>query len=210
MFKVKICGITRASDAVVAAQHGADLIGVIFAKRSPRLVSAEQAVDIVEAVPPTIMTVGVFEKATAREIVSLYEQLRFDFAQLHDSDETVVQKLQRWGIKVIVCFGASATLDKTRLTESAADVVMLDNEVQEKSGGTGRTFDWRIKLPHGVKNVMISGGLNSSNVELAIKRFRPLIVDVSSGVETRPGVKSAAKIRSFLAVCNKLRYGTKR
>jgi phosphoribosylanthranilate isomerase len=207
-FQVKVCGVTRVEDALLAAKLGADMIGMIFYHASPRCLSVSAARSIVRQLPATVDRVGVFVNEDVATILKAAERLNLDYIQLH-GDETAgdIVTLKRNGYKVIKAYRLSSKTDYARLYASKADLVLVDNMTDDRRGGTGRPFDWRLIPLRKIPNLVLAGGISADNIEAGVKRFAPLVVDVNSGVETRPGVKSAAKLRRFFQGCDRLRYG---
>ena len=207
-FHIKVCGITRVKDALLAGQLGADMIGMIFYSGSPRCVSFRVAQKITQHLPPTVDRVGVFVNERIDRILKIARQLRLDYVQLHGDETTKdILALKRNGLKVIKAYRVSAKADYAKLYTSKADLVMLDNVTPEQRGGTGQRFDWRLTPPRKIKNLMLAGGISADNIEEGLRIFDPLVVDVNSGVETEPGIKSAAKLKQFFQKCYQLRYG---
>ncbi|MGH8016074.1 MAG: phosphoribosylanthranilate isomerase, partial [Candidatus Zixiibacteriota bacterium] len=128
---------------------------------------------------------------------------------IHGYDSArLVRQLIKYGVKTIESFHITKMSDYANARKSKAEIVQLDNRTKGPGGGTGQRFDWSIKPPHRIPNLMLAGGLNAENVSQGVRIFQPLIVDVNSGVEVSPGIKSAAKLKQFFKVCNGLRYGT--
>lgn len=207
-FQVKVCGITRAVDARNAVALGADMLGFIFYRRSPRWISLAEARKITAAIPPTIARVGVFVNEAPALVLMRARKLRLDYVQLSGEESNrEIKFLQREGLKVIKSFYPSDAKEMKRAATSPADIILLDNRSSGLRGGTGKRFDWNVRLPGKLDNLMLSGGISSKNVAEGVKRFKPLVVDVNSGVETRPGIKSKQKLIEFFKVCNRIRYG---
>jgi len=207
-FKIKVCGITRPEDASLVAELGGDMIGLIFYRRSPRAVTIAQARAVVAAIPPTVSRVGVFVGDSVALILRRAEQLNLDYAQLHgEYRATDVTKLKVAGLRVIQVFQIVSASDYRSVTSSRADLILLDNAAPGLQGGTGEAFDWTLKPPRSIKNLVLAGGINAGNVEQGVRTFNPLVVDVNSGVESQPGVKSSRKLRQFFTECNRIRYG---
>lgn len=207
-FKIKVCGITRPSDAILAARLGADMIGMIFWPGSKRFMTLRKAKEIVAVLPATVSLVGIFVDQKPELMFKLADKLGLDFIQLHGSESArVVAQVQKKGYRVIKAFGVDSKADIRKAAKSRADLVMLDNIVKGRSGGTGMTFDWKLKIPTTMGNLVLSGGITPENVARGIAKFHPLVVDVNSGVEVRPGVKSPTKMKHFFDKCNRLRYG---
>jgi len=196
--RIKICGITRAEDALAAARGGADAIGLVFYQRSPRHVSIAQAKQLAEALPPFVSLVGLFVNAEAAFVREALANVPLDLLQFH-GDETpeYCAQFDRPYLKAI---RVKAGVD---LLQCASDFLgakglLLDAHVEGIPGGTGTAFDWALVPKQLPLPVILSGGLDAENVAAAIKQVRPYAVDVSSGVEAGKGIKDAAKIAAFI------------
>ncbi|MCK4462348.1 MAG: phosphoribosylanthranilate isomerase [candidate division Zixibacteria bacterium] len=207
-FRIKVCGITRPEDARTAAALGADLIGMIFYRRSPRYLQPHQAQTIIATLPQGVARVGVFVDEPVVSLLKLAQELELDYVQMHgnESDEQI-EKVRGEGFEVIKAFRIFGPADWGRLYASRADLVLVDNATAGLSGGTGQTFDWSIEPPRPIQNLVLSGGLTVDNIEDGVARFQPAIVDVNSGVETSPGVKSRVKMEEFFKKCDGIRHG---
>ncbi len=209
-FKIKVCGITRLKDALLAMQLGADMLGFVFYDKSPRRLSVPQAKNIIDKLPATISKVGVFVEPNLSTVQTVSRDLQLDYVQLHGTfNNALVRQLRTSGFKVIQSFHVENANDYQEIWKSAADIVHLDNKSENVPGGTGKQFDWKIRPKRKIPNLMLGGGINIKNVAEGIKRFQPLAIDVNSGVETSPGVKSETKLKQFFKTCNELRYGAK-
>jgi phosphoribosylanthranilate isomerase len=201
--RVKICGTTNLDDALFAADCGADAIGFVFAD-SPRRIDFDKAAAIADAVPAFVARVGVFVNAPVKLVADCLARF-LDYAQLHgDESPAECEELAR-------CRGRGRIIKAFRIYERSdldnlgrygdvAGLFLLDTSVPGKAGGTGQTFDWHIAIdakPWG-KPIVLSGGLTPDNVAEAVARVRPYAVDVSSGVESAPGVKDREKVREFV------------
>ena len=195
---VKICGITRRDDALAAARLGAHAVGLVFCARSPRNVSIAAAQEIVAALPPFVMAVGLFVDAAVREIEAVLNEVRLDLLQFH-GDETAAF-CARFGVPFIKAARVRAGLDLIQYARDygAARGLLLDAFVDGTHGGTGTAFDWSLIPPDLSLPIVLSGGLNPANVSDAIRRVSPWAVDVSSGVEASPGIKDPQKIAAFM------------
>ena len=194
----KICGITRIEDALIAAEAGADAIGLVFYAKSPRAVSIQQARDIVAALPAFVTTVGLFVNASREELSDVLAGVALDLLQFH-GDETPAECecYQRPYIKALRVKPGD---DIAQLAAPYANArgILLDTYVPGVPGGTGAAFDWSL-VPSGLPQpVILAGGLSADNVRAAIEQVRPYAVDVSGGVEADKGIKDAAKIRAFM------------
>ncbi len=207
-FKVKVCGITRPADALLAWECGADLIGMIFYRPSPRYVSSANAQQLVRGLPPTLERVGVFVNESVDTVLRIAERLRLDYIQLSGNEaESSIVKIQRERYKVIKAFHIQKREDYHDLLHSMADICLLDSRSDGKFGGTGQTFDWSLQPPKKLRNLMLGGGIDANNVAEGIRVFAPLIVDVNSGVESKPGEKSPQKMEKFFDRIDEIRYG---
>jgi phosphoribosylanthranilate isomerase len=198
--QVKICGITRLSDALAAAAAGADALGFMLYPPSPRAVSLRQAAEIIRELPAGIRRVGVFVDPSEAEVRLALEQTGVDTLQFHgaESPEFCARfaPLKRWKAFRVRDRDSLATLG----AYGALDAWLLDSFVPGRHGGTGATFQWDLAIaakPAGVP-LILAGGLTPANVAAAVQRVRPFGLDVSSGVETAPGVKDPEKIRAFI------------
>jgi phosphoribosylanthranilate isomerase len=199
MTLVKICGITNAGDARVAADAGADAVGLIFAE-SPRRVNFEEARRISLALPENIVRVGVFVDEEPTEILRISREVGLDLAQLH-GDETpeVVTAIRQGGVKVMKALRVRDALSLEALDEYEADLILLDAYSERARGGTGQRFDWEVaKSSTGSDNIVVSGGLGPENVREAIEFFEPYGVDASSSLEDGPGRKNGERVRRFV------------
>lgn len=207
-FNIKICGLTRPSDAELASELGANMLGMIFYKKSPRSVTLKQAADLIKVMPSTVSRVGVFVDTKLEKILNIAHKLDLDFIQFQGTyNRTDISKAKMLGFKTIQCFYITKESDYNNIYKSKADLVLLDNRTSLLQGGTGKTFDWGVKPPRKIKNLVIAGGINIYNLKDGIKIFSPLAIDVSSSIENMPGVKSVKKLKQLFKVCNRLRYG---
>ncbi len=193
--KIKICGITNAADAAAAVHAGADALGFIFYAGSPRCVEPERAAEIVAGLPPLVVPVGVFVNATVDEVDEVCGNTGIQVAQLHgDESPGFCSKLDRPVIKALRVRDESWKSDAAAY---AVGAVLLDTFAEDRYGGTGVPFDWRLVegSPH---RIILSGGLNPRNVAGAVRSVRPYAVDTGSGVEREPGLKDHGKIRAFV------------
>jgi len=207
-FRIKVCGMTRPADARLAASLGADMIGLIFYRKSPRLVTLTAAKEIVEAIPPTVAPVGVFVDTSTDRILEIAEKLRLSFVQLHGGYSVAEElRIKREGFRTIRVVHVQTRSDLAKVHPERSDLILIDNRTETMVGGTGERFDWTIAVPKRISNLVLAGGLDADNVAEGIARFDPMVIDVNSGVESKPGIKSPTKLRHFFEVCNKLRYG---
>lgn len=197
MTRIKICGVTSVDDARMCVEAGADSIGVNFARRSPRRVELEVARQIVEALPRTVVSVGVFVDASEAELRDVVARTGIRCVQLHgDEPPPLVAALLPHAYKALRVRGEGVLEDAARYP---GEYVLLDAYVPGVEGGTGATFDWSFaaKLAR-LRKVTLAGGLTPENVEQAVREVQPFCVDVASGVESSPGRKDAGKVRAFV------------
>jgi phosphoribosylanthranilate isomerase len=209
MFQLKVCGITTVDDAVVAAEAGADAIGLNFWPRSRRLVSIDAAREI-SAELDDVVRVGVFVNATAEEIARTADAVGLEWIQLHGDEPAELLAQLPAQLKVMRAFrcgaeglkSASRFLSECRARGRAPDAALVDADAGAEYGGTGRVANWsKIVSERGQLGgvpMILAGGLTPQNVAEAIAVTRPDGVDVASGVESRPGVKDAKLVREFI------------
>jgi phosphoribosylanthranilate isomerase len=195
--RIKICGITRRDDALQAAAAGAHAIGLMFYRKSPRYLAVDQAVLIRRALPPFIAAVAVFMDAEADEVRAVAQQLRPDLLQFHGREPA--DFCAAFGLpylKTIPMSGLEPAAYAAQYPSAAG--FLLDSHGPGEAGGSGRAFDW-TRVPAGLSAPLIlAGGLTPDNVAEAVRRVRPYAVDVSSGVESSPGIKEAGLMQAFV------------
>jgi phosphoribosylanthranilate isomerase len=195
--RVKICGVTRAEDARLAAELGAAAIGFVLWPGSPRYVDPDTVRDIVAELPGAVVAVGVFVDQSLSQICRTVDRAGLGAVQLHgDEDPAIVASVPR---PVIKALASDATNVERWLTSWPEPVVpLLDAHDPVWRGGTGRKVDWtRAAAIARRRRLILSGGLRAGNVAEAIRLVHPWGVDVSSGVELSPGVKDADRLRGF-------------
>ncbi|MFF7706795.1 phosphoribosylanthranilate isomerase [Pseudomonas sp. NPDC007930] len=195
----KICGITRIEDALAAARAGADAIGLVFYRKSPRAVSVQQARAIIAALPPFVTTVGLFVDASRCELGEILDAVPLDLLQFHGNE--TAEQCEGYHRPYIKALRVRAGDDLAAACEAYASAqgILLDTFVEGVPGGTGQAFDWGLVPEHLAKPIVLAGGLDATNVASAIARVKPWAVDVSGGVEASKGIKDAAKVEAFLA-----------
>ncbi|HEY5932434.1 MAG TPA: phosphoribosylanthranilate isomerase [Nitrospira sp.] len=199
--KIKICGITNTADAEVAVAAGADALGFVMYRKSPRWVEPAVARSIVAGLPPFVSAVGVFVNEEAEKVRTLMDECGFALAQLH-GDETALycQDLGRPVLKALRLKNRGTFLALAEF-QGRANVrgVLIDAFSDQAYGGTGQTVDWTLAEEAARSTpIILAGGLNPANVAGAIRLVRPYGVDVSSGVEKSPGTKDPDKVRAFV------------
>jgi phosphoribosylanthranilate isomerase len=198
MSRVKICGITRVQDALAAAHSGADAIGLVFYKPSPRFVSIALAAELARALPPFVSTVGLFVDADAALVREVLAAVSLDVLQFH-GDETP-EYCEQFNKPYLKAIRVQAGVDLLQCAAdfSSAQGLLLDAYVAGIPGGTGAVFDWSLIPQNLPLPVILSGGLDAHNVAAAVQQVRPYAVDVSSGVEVSKGIKDVLKIAAFI------------
>lgn len=196
--RIKVCGITDEESALIAAECGADAVGFVFFKGSKRYVEPARAWEIASLLPPFVQTVGLFVNAKTPAIDEVREVFPFDITQLHGNEpEPVVRECLPPTIKAVKFDPATIEHDlRSWSLVSEVSAVLVDGS----SGGEGTAFDWNALAAVSSEcehPLIVAGGLNATNVGEAIRIMRPWGVDVSSGVESAPGIKDAAKIATF-------------
>lgn len=185
MTKIKICGITRLDDAQFCAHAGADFLGFIFVRESPRYIEPDRAAEIVARVHGPKF-VGVFRDESVDAMREIARRVGLDFLQLHGSESD--DDVRKVGVPVIKTFLVGESLPDAT---SSAQWVMFD-----RGGGSGRRFDWSLLAAYGrARPFFLAGGITPENVGVAISSVRPDAIDVSSGVEHEPGIKDHDKVR---------------
>lgn len=199
MIRVKVCGITRVEDGVLASDLGAAAIGLVFWPGSPRFVDPYRARAIVAALPPFVTPVGVFVDQPVAYVEGVAALVRLGAVQLHGSEPaSYCQRLRTRVIKALPV-GAGFTVEQCAEIPLAA-TVLLDVHEPVRHGGTGRMVDWELAASVArLRRAILAGGLRAENVADAIATVQPYGIDVSSGVEARPGVKDPARLRDFFS-----------
>ncbi len=196
---VKICGITKLSDAQCAVEAGANALGFVFYPKSPRFIDLEEAQRLFRGLPAEIIKVGVFVDEPNETLSQYLECLPLDYVQLHGNES--LEYCSGIPVEIIKGLRIRNSDDITNVPDYPVSFFLLDTFGEKDFGGTGKVFDWRIALK--AKKILgapviLSGGLNPVNVADAVRFVCPYGVDVSSGVETSPGIKDHAKINEFI------------
>lgn len=198
---MKICGITNAEDAAAAVAAGADALGFIFYRKSPRYVEPAVAKQIIAGLPPLVVPVGVFVNEEAAAVRIIMDSCGLALAQLHgDETATYCRELARPVMKALRLKDRGTFLALAEFQGRAGVRGFVVDTFSEKAyGGTGEVTDWSLAAEAAkAATILLAGGLTPENVGDAIKAVRPYGVDVSSGVESSPGKKDHGKIRAFL------------
>jgi phosphoribosylanthranilate isomerase len=203
--KAKICGITSKDAITSAVEGGADYIGFVFFHKSPRNITPKKAAKLAAFLPDTIKTVGVFVDVTDVELDKIFKDYKPDYLQCHgkESHERIAELRKKYKIPVIKAIAVRSSDDvaKGKAFANVADMILFDAKVPSSPlpGGNGLAFDWTL-LKSREFNVpwFLSGGLNIENVAEAVKISGAKMVDVSSSLESEPGVKDHDLIKAFL------------
>ncbi|SDU14965.1 phosphoribosylanthranilate isomerase [Verrucomicrobium sp. GAS474] len=210
--RIKICGITREEDAAAAVASGAHALGFILYPKSPRYVSPERAAEILATVPPYVERVAVVVNPSAEEVRRIAGIAPFSQWQLHGAESpALMAEIREAGshpyrfVKALHLPFEGGARGLAAYATAGAGAFLLDTPCVEH-GGSGKTFDWNLVEGFRMENVsnvpiILSGGLTADNVGEAVTRVRPYAVDVSSGVESAPGIKDPIKIERFISRC---------
>lgn len=209
MFRIKICGVTRADDALWAVGAGADALGLNFYARSPRYVWPDDARRVVSVLPAGVVKVGLFVNAPPEEVCRTFDLLGLDLVQLHGDEPP--EFLKRLGARPVMrafrlgpegLRPVAAYLDECRALDCLPRLVLLDAYRPGEYGGTGQTCDWattaQYRVLPGGPPLVLAGGLTPANVAEAIRAVQPAAVDTATGVESSPGRKDPTLVAAFI------------
>jgi phosphoribosylanthranilate isomerase len=196
--RVKFCGMTRVEDAVEAVHLGVDAIGLVCTRRSRRFVEPEQAAAIRRVLPPSVVAVTLFMDDDPEWIGQVVSCVQPDLVQLHGSEDAAfAEAIGLPYLKAVPMADKTVDLRAFATAHAGARALLLDGHASGQPGGSGVRFDWtgapQVDVP-----LVLAGGLDASNVAQAIMIVRPYAVDVSSGIESSPGVKDFARMRAFM------------
>lgn len=205
--RIKVCGLRDRDTVLKTIEAGADAIGLVFYPPSPRYVSIETAAEISAALPGFVSLVGLFVDADAKFVRSVLESVPLDLLQFH-GDETLADCTQ-YGRSFIKALRVKPDTNLVEYAQNYAHPLcrglLLDAWVDGVPGGTGEMFDWQLLPERLPLPLILSGGLNPSNVQQAIKTTQPWAVDVSSGVESSKGVKDLQRVYAFINAVHSVR-----
>lgn len=194
--RVKICGLTRPQDVDAAVAAGADALGFVFTPRSKRYLEAGHARELVQRVPAFVARVGLFMDQDIEEIGRVLDTVPLNLLQFHGRESRALcTAFALPYVKALAMASEGGAMAATDYPDAAA--LLLDSHEPGAPGGTGKTFDW-ANIPSLPRPLVLAGGLTPANVARAVREVRPWAVDVSSGVESAPGVKSADKMNEFI------------
>ncbi|MCC6398944.1 MAG: phosphoribosylanthranilate isomerase [Bacteroidetes bacterium] len=195
--RIKICGITRMEDALAAVEAGADAVGFIFTPQSRRYIRSADAGAIIASLPSEILPVGVFVNPTRDHVHETIRRTGIRAAQFHGEESP--DDIRGYNLFVIKAHRVTPDFTPSVLHSYKADAHLLDAYVEGIQGGTGNVFDWHVaEEARAYGTIVLSGGLTPENIERAIRTALPDAVDVSSGVESQPGVKDAGRMKRFV------------
>lgn len=195
--KVKICGITDVETAKSACEYGADALGFVFAE-SKRKITPKRAKEIIQELPANVLKIGVFVNESVEVIQKIADECGLTHVQLHGDEDN--HQIRRLNIPSVKSLGVTSESDMKNAQGYEADYILFDSPKEKFHGGNGKTFSWELlgHIPKELrKKTILAGGLNTLNIEEAIRTVRPYMVDVSSGVETE-GKKDVEKIKQFI------------
>ena len=197
--QVKICGLTSVADALAAAKAGADMIGLMFYDGSPRHITLATAVEISRALPPFVLRVGVFVNPDEALVARAIAECGLSLLQFHGDEPS--DFCTQFGVMSMKALRVRDAESLNQLENFNTDAFLLDAYSQSGFGGTGEKFNWNLAVEAQKfgKPIFLAGGLTPENVAHAVRKVEPFAVDVSSGVESAPGKKDAAKVRAFIA-----------
>ena len=200
MTLVKICGITNLEDALAAVDAGADALGFNFYKASPRYITPPQARKIIEQLPDSILTVGVFVNEELNTVRAIANEASLSALQLHGDESVEYCRDLSADFHVIKTFAVSDSFDVQALAPYSVEAIMLDTKHNNLRGGTGRVFDWSVaqRVVSMIPKLFLAGGLSPENVENAVEIVRPFAVDACSALEDSPGKKNHERMRVFV------------
>ena len=205
---IKICGITRLEDAQAAVAAGASALGFVFWPKSPRYIEPVRAKEIVATLPPSVKSVGVFVDQPIEKVNRIADEVDLRSVQLHgDETDEYIAQMTREVIKAIAV-GREHVPALSKWPKNV--MILLDVHDPVRKGGTGHVIDWVVA--HDISQtrpIILAGGLTPENVADAIKRVRPYGIDVSSGVETEPGIKDHGRIKALFEAVYGSHYATR-
>jgi len=195
---VKICGVTSVADAVAVAQAGADAVGLMFYEKSPRHISLAVAREIARNLPSFVVKVGVFVDAPEDSVLQGISECGLNIAQFHGSESP--EYCRQFPVMTIKAFRIKDRESLQELPNYSTDAWLLDAHAPGALGGTGARFNWDLAIEAQKlgRPIFLAGGLTPENVGDAVRKVRPYAVDVSSGVESAPGIKDLQKVRDFI------------
>lgn len=205
MVRVKICGITNLEDALAAVEAGADALGFVFYKKSPRYINPEKAKAIIGKLPKRIIRVGVFVNAKEAFIRKVAKTCGLNLLQFHaDESPEFCRRFGNW--RVVKAFRVKGALCRDEILKYKTYAYLFDTYKSSVAGGTGKSFNWKLlpNLDKIKRPVFLSGGIGLGNVKQAIKAVHPDWIDASSSLESSPGKKDHRKLQKFIEAVRKI------
>lgn len=201
--RIKICGLTRIEDARLAGHLEVDAVGVVLWPGSPRAVGVAEAAALCEGLPPFTVRVGVFVAPPLEDVRAAISRVGLGAIQIHGVDDPTPYR----ALGVPILWAASLADETADPVTPAGTTLLLDAHDSARHGGTGRTIDWTRarRISERERRLVLAGGLTAENVARAITEVRPSAVDVSSGVEATPGIKSAVRMKAFVEAVRQAR-----
>ncbi|PIE44300.1 MAG: phosphoribosylanthranilate isomerase [Gammaproteobacteria bacterium] len=196
--RIKICGITRLDDALSAVYAGADALGFVFYKQSPRYIAAESVREIRDQLPAFVTVVGLFVNHSKVDIEHIDSVAGLDLFQFHGDESPVFCRQFRKPYIKAIRVKDKASIANAMIDYAAAQGILADTYVTGIPGGTGKVFDWGMLPKNCDRKLILAGGLSVSNVANAIQSCRPYAVDVSGGVEKEKGIKDQDAMIAFV------------
>jgi phosphoribosylanthranilate isomerase len=204
--KIKICGITNIDDALAAVDFGADALGFVFFKGSPRYISGNRASKIIKRLPSFVTTIGVFFNEEPKQVEKALVLTGIDVVQFHGDEPPEMCDIPRRVIKAIRVKSLES-LDPLIHYRDKVSAFLLDTFSPDVCGGTGQIFNWDIAVyAKQFGRIILAGGLSPANVAVAIDHVRPYGVDVSSGIESEKGKKDHKKMKAFIEEAKRVLY----
>jgi len=196
--RIKICGVTSVAQAQAAVDAGADALGLVFHSASPRALPLPEAVEIARTIPAFVSVVGLFMDPSEDQVEKTLSRVPLEILQFHGQETAAF--CRAFGRRYIKALGMSSGADPRALADEYEDAaaLLVDSHAGDRAGGSGEAFDWR-RFPQEINRpLVLAGGLSAKNIARAVEQLRPWAVDVSSGVESAPGVKDPAKMSHFI------------
>lgn len=201
---IKICGLTQKKQALEIARLGINAMGFILYPPSPRFIALDILQSITSELPPFCKSVGVFVNKPINDLITLFHQSGLELAQLHGEETPeYCNELSNQGVSWIKTIRLKSRDDLKKIDDYSGDQFLLDAWSQNEYGGTGKTIDWSLAKEATLRaDIILAGGITPKNISEAIKEVAPYGIDVSSGVEISPGVKSMDKVVQLLNQIN--------
>lgn len=202
MVQIKFCGLTNLADVEAAMQAGCDMIGFNFVPSSSRYIATSRAAELSNRVHGDVRRVGVFADQSSAEIENVISEVNLDLLQFHgDESVDLCRSFQLPFIKSVPSIKL-AEYDWIERNYACAYALLIDNQSNDRFGGTGEAFDWNLWPKQSTVKLILAGGLDPTNVAQAISRTHPFAVDTSSGIESAPRQKSSRLMKAFVEAVN--------